>query len=316
MPVDPSRILVTGGTGFVGRSLVNKLVAGGLSVRILSRSGRDSEHPNISLCRGDLTSRKDLKVAMQGCKVIFHCAAEKTNEDVMTAVNVTATRHLLELARDLRVRYFCHLSSVGVIGRTRLKLVDESVACNPTNRYEATKWAAEEIVREGLDDGRVVILRPTNIFGAETLRTMLRKSFRTHIRAFLKGNECAHLVYVNDVVAAAMHWMEAPFSRSVETFIVSSDEESGNAHRDIQAFLASRMDTAPRPFNVSAPIFVPYCARLLRNGKTNYGDVLYSSRKINQAGFYFPFGLKAGLNDAINALMDSRTVRGDGGRDL
>src|ERR1700686_4824275 len=118
MPLDPSRILVTGGTGFVGRSLVNKLVAGGLSVRILSRSGTNSEHPNISMCRGDLTSRKDLSAAIHGCKVVFHCAAEKTNEDVMTAINVTATRHLLELARELRIQYFCYLSSIGVIGRT------------------------------------------------------------------------------------------------------------------------------------------------------------------------------------------------------
>jgi nucleoside-diphosphate-sugar epimerase len=306
MPLDPLRILVTGGTGFVGRSLVNKLLAGGLSVRILSRSETISEHPNISMCRGDLTSLRDLKAAIQGCKVVFHCAAEKNNEDVMTAVNVTATRHLLELARDLRIRYFCHLSSVGVIGRTRLKLVDESAACNPANQYEATKLAAEEIVREGLGDGRVVILRPTNIFDAKTLRPMFQKSFRSQIRAFLKGNECAHLVYIKDVVAAAMCWMDAPAARCVETFIVSSDEESGNAHRDIQALLASRIDTAPRPFNVSAPIFVPYWARLLRNGKANYGDVLYSSRKIHQAGFHFPFGLKAGLNDALNALLDSR----------
>jgi nucleoside-diphosphate-sugar epimerase len=304
MTMDPSTILVTGGTGFVGRALVNKLIAAGLPIRILSRGGINSGHPNVSICRGDLTSRKDLEAAIQGCKVIFHCAAEKANEDIMTAVNVTATRRLLELARESRIRYFCHLSSVGVIGRTGLKLVDESVPCNPMNKYEATKAAAEEIVSEGLDDGRVVILRPTNIFGTESLRAMLQKSFRTQIRAFLKGNECAHLVYVNDVVAAAMHWMEAPFSRSVETFIVSSDEESGNTHRHIQALLASRIDSAPRAFKVSAPLFVPYCARLLRHGKTNYGDVRYSSRKIIQAGFHFPFGLRAGLNDALKALLD------------
>ena len=226
----------------------------------------------------------------------------------MTAVNVTATRRLLELARDMRIRYFCHLSSVGVIGRTRLKVVDESTQCNPTNQYEATKLAAEEIVREGIDDGRVVILRPTNIFDAETLRPMLQKSFRSQARAFLKGNECAHLVYVDDVVAAAMYWMQARPAGSVETFIVSSDEDSGTAHRDIQAFLASRVQTAPRPLKVSAPLCVPHCARLMRRGSSNYGDVIYSSRKINRAGFHFPFGLKAGLTDALNALLRSQTV--------
>jgi nucleoside-diphosphate-sugar epimerase len=311
MPGDSAAILVTGGTGFVGRSLVGKLVADGQSVRILSRRGNSSEHPNISMCRGDLTSQKDLKAAIKGCKVVFHCAAEKTDEDIMTAVNVTATRNLLELSRDMRIRYFCHVSSVGVIGRTRLKLVDESAACNPMNEYEATKLAAEEIVRGGLGDGRVVILRPTNIFGPATLRPMLRRSFRSQVRAFLKGNECAHLVYIDDVVAAAMYWMQAAPAASAETFIVSSDEESGNAHRDIQTFLASRVPTAPRPPKLSAPLFAPYCARLLRHGKTNYGDVIYSSSKIKQAGFNFPFGLKAGLDDALNALLRSTGVRED-----
>jgi nucleoside-diphosphate-sugar epimerase len=307
MPGDDSHpILVTGGTGFVGRSLVNTLVAEGLSARVLSRSGSNPGHPRISVYRGDLTNLDDLKAVVQGCKVIFHCAAEKTNEKKMAAVNVTATKQLLELARDRRIRYFCHLSSVGVIGRTRLKLVDESTACNPTNRYEATKLAAEEIVGDGLGDGRVVILRPTNIFGAETLRPMLRRSLRSRIRASLIGNESAHFVYIKDVVAAAMYWIQAPSERSVGTYIVSSDEESGNANRDIQALLSSRMHTAPDPPIISAPLFLPYCARLLRHGRSNYGDVVYSSRKIRQAGFCFPFGLKAGLNDAVDGLLESR----------
>jgi nucleoside-diphosphate-sugar epimerase len=308
---NPCAILVTGGTGFFGRSLVNKLIARGQSVRILSRREDNSGHPKISICRGDLTNLRDLRAAIEGCAAIFHCAAEKADEERMMAVNVTATKTLFDLARDMRIRYFCHLSSVGVIGRTRLTFVDESAACNPMNQYETTKLAAEEIVGEGLDGGRVVILRPTNIFGKETLQSMLQKSIRARIRNFVKGNECSHFVYVNDVVAAAMYLMEAPSASPVDTFIVSSDEETGSAHRDIQALLGSRISTAPRACKVSAPLFVPYCARLLRHGRTNYGDIIYSSRKINRAGFHFPFGLKAGLNDALDALQYSRIVQGD-----
>jgi hypothetical protein len=73
--------------------------------------------------------------------------------------------------------------------------------------------------------------------------------------------------------------------------------------RDIQEFLASRVRTAPRALKLSAPLFAPYFARLLRHGRTNYGDLIYSSGKIKQAGFNFPFGLKAGLNDALSALL-------------
>jgi nucleoside-diphosphate-sugar epimerase len=302
MSEESAAILVTGGTGFVGRSLVGKLLADGRSVRILSRRANDSQHPNISICRGDLTNQQDLKAAMKGCEVVFHCAAEKTDRNIMAAVNVTATRNLFELSREMRIRYFCHLSSVGVIGRTRQKLVDESAPCNPMNEYEATKLAAEEIVRKGIGGGRVVILRPTNIFGPATVRPMLQQSLRSQARTFLKGNECAHFVYIGDVVAAAVYWMQAADAKSAETFIVSSDQESGNTHRDIQEYLASRRRSAPRPPRLSAPLFAPYWARLVRHGKTNYGDVIYSSSKIKQAGFEFPFGLKAGLDDALNAL--------------
>jgi nucleoside-diphosphate-sugar epimerase len=221
----------------------------------------------------------------------------------MAAVNVTATRNLLELSRDMRIGYFCHLSSVGVIGKTRSVLVDELAACNPMNEYEATKLAAEVLVRGGVGDGRMVILRPTNIFGALTLRPMLRRSLLSEARARIRGNEGAHLVYIDDVVAAALHWMRAGPAKSAETFIVSSDEEPGNTHRDIQAFLAARVPTAPRPPVWSAPLFVPYLARLLRHGATNRGDVIYSSRKIRQAGFEYPFGLKAGLAAALHALL-------------
>jgi nucleoside-diphosphate-sugar epimerase len=306
MPVGPS-IVVTGGTGIFGRSLVRSLVATGAAVRILSRSGDRPKHPNISMCRVDLTNLGDLKEAIQGCRVIFHCAAEKNDPQKMTAVNVTATKLLFELANELRIGYFCHLSSVGVIGRTKLSLVDESAACNPTNHYEETKLAAEEIVGKGLDDGRVVILRPTNIFDAETLRPMLQESFRSRLRVLLQGNENAHLIYVEDVVAAAVYWMEAPSAKPVDTFIVSSDEESGNTHREIQSLLASQNQVAPRVLKISAPPFVPYFARLIRKGNSNFGDVVYSSRKLFRAGFNFPYGLYAGLNNAMNSLQDSPT---------
>lgn len=306
----PASILVTGGTGFFGRSLVSKLVAAGLSVRILSRRLENSRHSRIFIYRGDLTNLTELRAAMDGCDVVFHCAAEKTDEECMMGVNVTATKTLFELARDMRVRYLCHLSSVGVIGRTKLAFVDESTVCNPMNQYEATKLAAEEIVGEGLAEGRVIILRPTNIFGMETLESMSQKTLRLRIRNFVKGYECSHFVYVDDVVAAAMHWLEAPSEKPVDTFIVSSDEEGGNANRDVQALLASRISTAPRASKLSAPLFVPYYARLLRHGRSNYGNVIYSSRKIQKAGFRFPFGLRAGVHDAIDRLLEARSDLG------
>src|ERR1700737_4886617 len=178
MRSDSFNILVTGGTGFFGRALVPQLVAIGQSVRIISRSGNHPAHPRVSMYRGDITSLKDLRIAMQGCNAVFHCAAEKNVAESMRRVNVSATKLLFDMASELQVAFFCHLSSVGVVGRTRLRIVDENASCNPMNLYEETKLAAEEVVSRGIPGGRVVILRPTNIFGAETLLPWLQDSLR------------------------------------------------------------------------------------------------------------------------------------------
>jgi nucleoside-diphosphate-sugar epimerase len=260
--------------------------------------------------RGSLTDAKDLVAAMRGCDAVFHCAAETREPASMTAVNVTATRLLLEAARELRLSFFCYLSSVGVIGRTRAKLVDESAPCNPMNRYAESKLAAEEILAQGLPGGRLVILRPTNIFGPETLRPWLHDSIRSRFRQWLTGRERSHLVYVEDVAAAAVHWFDRPRDPRVDTFIVSSDEEPGNTNREVQAALAALIDTAPPPSSSPAPLWVPHCARLIRQGHSNLGDVSYSSRRLQQAGYRMPYGLLGGLNDAVRLMRQPPAIPG------
>jgi nucleoside-diphosphate-sugar epimerase len=304
----PASILVTGGTGFFGSSLVRHLIAAGHSVKILTRNGTPSVHPRISMHKGDITCLKDLRGAMQGCSAVFHCAAEKENPAQMLAINVFATRMLFDLAANSDVKFFCHLSSVGVTGKTVEKVVDESTSCNPMNKYEETKLAAEEEVNQGLDSGKVVILRPTNIFGPGTLRLWMRNSLRLRMRLLLKGNEHAHFVYVEDAAAAAVYMLDAFPCKSVETYIVSSDEEEGNTYKGVQAYLASKIQTASFPLGFSAPLFVPYFLRRIKHGPTNLGDVIYSSRKLRETGFVFPYGLQMGLNEAVGAIKNSLSL--------
>jgi nucleoside-diphosphate-sugar epimerase len=293
------KILVTGGTGFFGRSLVRRLADAGHSVRILSRTAGHSRRPEVSIFRGSLLSSVDVRNAMRGCSAVFHCAAEKSDDSQMTEVNIVATKLLFTIAQDTEISFFCHLSSVGVTGLTNQRMVDENTPCNPMNFYEQTKFAAEEIASEGIRPGKVVILRPTNIFGTETLRAFVKGSLRYSVRLMLKGNENANLVYVEDVSAAAAHMLTFPISRDVETYIVSSDEEAGNTYREVQAYVASQIRSAPQPYSFSGPLWVPYYLRRLKHGRTNRGDISYSSKKLRHAGFNFEYGLYPGLADAI-----------------
>jgi len=298
------RILVTGGTGLLGRELVRRLVTSGQRVRVISRTGVPAGHDLISMYHGDIRRLEDLRGAIRGCGAVFHCAAEKNDSARMTETNVSATRLLFDVASEAHVKFFLHLSSVGVVGRVRQRVVDESSPCSPTNRYEETKLAAERIVSAGLEGGKVMILRPTNIFGVQTILPWLRSTLYSRMRLVLQGNEHTHLVYIEDVAAAAIFLWQAGIEEPVETFNVSSDEEDGGTYRDAQALLASLIEAAPRPVKRSAPLFIPHGLRLIRRGFSNYGDVIYSSRKLREAGFHFPFGRRAGLVQVAGALQE------------
>ena len=259
----------------------------------------------VSLLQGDITSPLDVRRAMQGCRQVFHCAGEKLDPAQMAPVNVAGTQTLFEVAAKSNVEFFCHLSSVGTIGLTEQRVVDESTACNPANLYEETKLDAERVVSGGLPNGGVVILRPTNVFGAETLRSWLTTALSARMQRVLKGNESAHLVYVKDVAAAAAFLFARSTGRGVSTYIVSSDEEHGNTFRAVHARLHARVQGAPAPPVVAAPIAIPRLIRRIRTGRTNRGDIVYSSRKLRELGFKFPFGLEKGLDDAVATLRPS-----------
>jgi nucleoside-diphosphate-sugar epimerase len=304
---DRADILTTGGTGLVGRSIVRRLLAAGRKVRVISRGADSASHPGVVICRGDFTVRSDLEAAMQGCDAVFHCAAEKRDARDMTAVNVDGTRQLLEIATELRIEFLCYLSSVGVIGKTRAAIVDEDSACRPMTAYGRTKLAAERILGRGLAGGRVVILRPTNVFGPETLQPWLENSIRNRLRLFLKGRERSHLVYVEDIAAVAEHCLRVPSSQNVETFIVSSDEELAGSNAEVQGALATMLESAPGPGRVSLPLAIPHCLRLLRDGGSNIGSLIYSAGKLRRAGVRLPYGLRGGLNDVVEAWRNRRT---------
>ncbi|MBS0418989.1 MAG: NAD-dependent epimerase/dehydratase family protein [Proteobacteria bacterium] len=295
-------VLVTGGSGLVGRSLVRSLVAGGQRVRILSRNGSNPvPHPLVSVQRGNLLRAADVKAALQDCSTVFHCAGEKLDTTNMLATNVTGTELLFDLARRQRVRFFCHFSSVGVIGKVAVRLVDETTPCAPMNHYEETKLAAEKIVSAGLDSGVVAILRPTNVFDESTVAALLDRSCRARMRLRFKGNELSHLVYVEDVTAAALFCLQTNSNAPVATYIISSDEEPGGTHLEVQACLAAMSDTVPAPPALSMPVWMAHWVRSLRR-PVNRPDVIYSARRLTEAGFEPPFGRARGLQKSLALL--------------
>lgn len=295
---------VTGGSGMVGKQIVDILLHTGFQVRVLSRQqpGNDS---SVEFFQGDICDKSTLARFFHEAELVFHCAAELHDEAKMELVNVEGTKNILQLCKAGNIKYFCYLSSAGVIGRTPESLVSENTNCYPQNTYERSKWAAEQLVRKGIDGTSVVILRPTNVIDESLPGALLLgrdKGLKNRLKVLLKGGECAHLVHAEDVARAAIHFMDSHFEKP-ECFFVSCDDEENNTFSGIWALYQSMIsNVAPlqikQPFHL--PIFIPYLIRRLLRGSGNLGNVRYSSSKLMEYGFSFKYDLREMVGDMVS----------------
>ena len=173
------KTLVTGGGGFIGSHLVERLLREGHEVRVLDNFatghrehllGIDGE---IELIEGDIQSYERAHNAVRGCELVFHLAAlpsvPRSVQDPLTstASNVTGTLNVLLAARDEDVRRVVFASSSSVYGPQREYPQREDAAARPISPYGVSKLAAEGYCRAftqvyGLE---TVAVRYFNVFG-------------------------------------------------------------------------------------------------------------------------------------------------------
>lgn len=297
---------VTGATGLVGRRIVELLLSRDFCARVLSRQGFFDD-VRAKCYQGDVTDPKSLVEFVDGAQLLFHCAAEVNDEAKMWEVNVRGTENVFNVARRGNVKYFCHLSSAGVVGATSRKVVDEEDECNPQNLYEQSKLAAERIVAAGIADCRIVVLRPTNIVDETRLGALsvfAESGFFRRMKLFVKGGEGAHIVHAQDVADAALYFI-AEMKPGVQCYFVSYDHDNRNTFAGIGACLQniSRGKTIDgvKPY-IHMPLGVPHLLRTLARGPGNRGDVRYSSAKLLSTGFEFRLGFEAALRRILVAL--------------
>ena len=217
------RMLVTGGAGFIGAHLANRLHSEGHYVRVLDNlsSGEPSTLTNgISFTRGDVRDVPKLWSLLQGVDAVYHLAAlVSVPASVLypreyNDVNVGGTVALLEACRDVGVKRVIFASSATVYGDQKTKPVAEDLAPHPAVPYAVSKLAAERYLFTigGLEGFETVALRIFNAYGP---RQQLPPSHAPVVPLFMhqilgggsvvvfgNGQQTRDFVYIDDVVEA------------------------------------------------------------------------------------------------------------------
>ncbi len=198
-------ILLTGGTGLVGRHLVRSLVKKGYAVRCLVREPQKAGEvlpAGIELSQGEINDPVAVRKACQDVDKVIHLVAiiRKHGDSTFERINVEGTLNLVAAAGQAGVKHFIHMSALGACDNTRYK-------------YAYSKWRGEETVRQsGL---AWTILRPSIIYGRGfNFFNRLLQSLQMFPKPFVPvpgwGNTLFQPIAVEDVVRCLVQICEDP----------------------------------------------------------------------------------------------------------
>jgi UDP-glucose 4-epimerase len=220
------RVVVTGGSGFIGAHVVEALRARGDEAVVVDRVA--FADPAVRCITGDLRDPGVIEEALsEGTDGVVHLAATTSVLQSMNdpagvfTNNVVVTQKLLERCREIGIGRFVFSSTNAVCGDVGGRVIDESIAVRPLGPYGATKAAAEALMSgySGSYDMITVALRFTNVYGrgmhvkdSIVARLMRAAQSGDVIQVYGSGEQSRDYVYVTDAVASLLLGLRLPAS--------------------------------------------------------------------------------------------------------
>ncbi len=207
------KILVTGGSGFIGSYFLERLAEEGHEILILDLVEPPAWYPRHAYHKGDIRDKATLARAMAGCDRVIHLAAAHHDfgieHDTYFSVNERGSRTMCEVMDDLGVRDCVFYSTVAVYGDAPEPHHEEAPK-EPNSPYGASKLAGEAIFREWTERGdgrRCLVIRPTVTFGPRNFANMYSLIRQVHSGKYLEfgpGENIKSLSYVENTVDATL----------------------------------------------------------------------------------------------------------------
>jgi UDP-glucose 4-epimerase len=304
-----TRVLVTGGAGFIGSHLVDRLVDEGYDVRVIDNlySGklenieRHIKNNKVDFVKGDIRDTSLVKKSLVGVDAVFHLAAiisvpfSVSNPELTLDVNVAGTLNLLNSSSEKNVRKFIFVSSCAVFGDTKILPVNENASTNPISPYAESKLSAERECLSFQQRGLLqsVVLRFFNVYGPRQgmndysgviTRFINRAKQKQFLTIYGDGSQTRDFVNVQDIVQALLACMKNS-SANGEVFNIGSGKPTS-----ITELAKTVLELTGQDLEIRY--------ELARAGdiKDSYADISKAKRLLN----YEP---KINLRDGLKALL-------------
>jgi dihydroflavonol-4-reductase len=255
------KALVTGATGFVGRALLERLVAEpGTAVRALARNPDrlNGAGPAVEVVRGDVTDPAALDRAVEGVDTVFHVAGTfrepDAADDWYRKVNAGAVREVIRAARRHGVRRVVHTSTVGIHGSMDDGPATEDSPVRPDGIYEETKAEGDALAlaEAAAGDPEVAVLRPAPVYGPGDTRLVKLFKLAKAPRPVLLGDGRAfyQMVHVRDLADAFLLAARRPEAAGQAFLIAGAERPSVNEL--VAAVARAQGLPEPRPIHLPA----------------------------------------------------------------
>jgi UDP-glucose 4-epimerase len=272
------KVLVTGGAGFIGSHLVDKLIADGHDVYVLDNfSTGNMENlskvvgsKNLNILRKDVRSiSSSLTRRLRGVDEVCHLAAvtdvqESIKNPILTNdVNLVGTLRVLEAARRLRAKRVVLASSAAVYGMIERFPVTEDASMAPISPYGASKAASEFYCRAFEENHGIeaVSLRYFNVYGPRqvsgqysgVISIFARRLLRRQPLTIFGGSQSRDFVYVNDVVNATIRALLGTFQSRVFNIATGTETTIRKLAETMQGLVGRRSAVKFLPSRLGDP---------------------------------------------------------------
>jgi nucleoside-diphosphate-sugar epimerase len=230
------RVLVTGGAGYIGSILVDRLLRDGYKVIILDKLMFGVEplkhflknpNPNLAVIVGDIQNEDDVQRALDNSDAVIHLAAIvgdpacAADSELAVKVNFNATVRLADLCKKSKIRRFVFASTCSVYGMGRTEVLTEDAEVNPVSLYAETRLYGERGILSLADHHfSPVLLRLGTLFGLSPrmrfdiiVNYLTQKAVREKKISIFGGEQWRPLLHVQDAARAFQLAMESPLEK-------------------------------------------------------------------------------------------------------